>query len=79
MATLAKVFCRLHRHNGNLKATKRCQQLIQSARCSMVAGSAQHTLNVRRKIDETKKKAFLGGGEKRIEKQHKKVCVHGCS
>lgn len=35
-------------------------------------GSSQHTLSVKNKIDSTKEKALLGGGLKRIEKQHLK-------
>lgn len=35
--------------------------------------SAQHTLEVRRKIKVKKDQALLGGGLKRIDAQHKKV------
>lgn len=35
-------------------------------------GSSQHTLAVRKKIEETREKAKLGGGANRIEAQHKK-------
>lgn len=45
----------------------------QRAWCSVVAGSTEHTMHVRRRIESTKKAALLGGGVKRIEKQHKKV------
>jgi len=38
----------------------------------VAVGSSEHTLAVRKKIDETRKKALLGGGEKRIDAQHKK-------
>jgi len=34
--------------------------------------TAEHTLAVRKKIKETREKAMVGGGEKRIESQHKK-------
>ncbi|CAD5122595.1 DgyrCDS11007 [Dimorphilus gyrociliatus] len=34
--------------------------------------TAQHTLAVRKKIEELRKKALLGGGEKRIDAQHKR-------
>jgi len=37
------------------------------------AGSAEQTLAVRLKIQETRKKSLEGGGEKRIAAQHKKV------
>jgi hypothetical protein len=32
----------------------------------MAAGSSQHTLSVKNKIEKTKEKALLGGGQKRI-------------
>ena len=48
---------------------------IQQVECSsVVAGSTQHTLSVRKRIDKTREKNLLGGGQKRIEKQHAKVC-----
>ncbi|XP_063426673.1 propionyl-CoA carboxylase beta chain, mitochondrial-like [Mytilus trossulus] len=51
----------------------RCHASIQRAWYSMAAvGSSQHTLSVKNKIDSTKEKALLGGGLKRIEKQHLK-------
>lgn len=31
------------------------------------------TLNVKQRIEDTRQKALLGGGEKRIASQHKKV------
>ena len=43
--------------------------------CSVVAGSTQHTLSVKKRIDKTREAALLGGGQKRIDKQHKKVWV----
>lgn len=36
--------------------------------------STVHTLKVAEQIKERRKKALLGGGEKRIDAQHKKVC-----
>lgn len=42
-----------------------------SSNVSNLQGSS-HTLSVRRKIDETRKKALLGGGIQRIENQHRK-------
>lgn len=48
--------------------------IVKHARCSsVVAGSTQHTLSVKRRIDKTRESALLGGGQKRIEKQHQKV------
>ena len=35
--------------------------------------SAQHTLEVRRKIKVKREQALLGGGHKRIDSQHKRV------
>jgi hypothetical protein len=44
----------------------------------MAAGSSQHTLSVKNKIEKTKEKALLGGGQNRIDKQHQKVRqMHG--
>lgn len=37
--------------------------------------SSQLTLTVRRKIEETRKRALEAGGQKRIDKQHEKVRV----
>ena len=39
----------------------------------VAVGSSEHTLAVRQKIHETKIQALQGGGEKRIQSQHKKV------
>ena len=35
--------------------------------------TAAHTLTVKKNIEDTREKALLGGGQKRIDKQHKKV------
>lgn len=35
--------------------------------------SIYHTLNVKNQIEDKRKKAIVGGGDKRIEAQHKKV------
>ena len=35
--------------------------------------TAAHTLDVKKNIEKTREKAYLGGGQKRIDKQHKKV------
>ena len=40
-------------------------------RCSSVAG-AQQTLKVKQRIEATRAAALLGGGQKRIDSQHKK-------
>ena len=37
--------------------------------------TAEHTLAVRKKIDEIRDKALVGGGQKRIDAQHKKVDI----
>jgi hypothetical protein len=44
-----------------------------SQRWQTSADTSAHTLAVRQKISEKKQKALLGGGEKRIQTQHKKV------
>ena len=46
--------------------------LLAGARgCSSVAG-AQQTLRVKQRIEATRAAALLGGGQKRIDSQHKK-------
>ena len=35
--------------------------------------TAAHTLEVKEKIEKTRDQALLGGGQKRIDKQHQKV------
>ena len=45
----------------------------QSRCCAVVAGSTQHTLSVRKRIEKTREAALMGGGKKRIDKQHQKV------
>ena len=51
--------------------------IARHARCmSVVAGSTQHTMSVKKRIDRTRETALLGGGQKRIDKQHQKVHVY---
>ncbi|KAK3605575.1 hypothetical protein CHS0354_005880 [Potamilus streckersoni] len=45
---------------------------LQTRCCAVSAGSTEHTLKVRKRIEETRERALLGGGPKRIESQHKK-------
>ncbi|XP_046374559.1 propionyl-CoA carboxylase beta chain, mitochondrial-like [Haliotis cracherodii] len=40
--------------------------------CAVVAGSTEHTLGVKKRIETTRQRALLGGGQKRIDTQHKK-------
>ena len=40
--------------------------------------SSQLTLAVRKKIEETRQKALLGGGQQRIDNQHKKARNYSC-
>ena len=37
--------------------------------------SVYHTLNVKKEIEDRRKRAILGGGDKRIQAQHKKVYI----
>lgn len=60
--SLLKNFASLSRHHEPLQRAWYC----------MAAGSSQHTLSVKNKIEKTKEKALLGGGQKRIDKQHQK-------
>ncbi|KAL4219900.1 hypothetical protein ACF0H5_020312 [Mactra antiquata] len=47
--------------------------ILNSVRpCSVVAGSTQHALSVKNRIDKTREASLLGGGAKRIAKQHQK-------
>ena len=46
--------------------------LILKRYCSGVQG-AEHTLRVKKRIEEKRAQALLGGGQKRIDAQHKKV------
>lgn len=70
MASVGRFTARLLRNPAVLRAGRQWQQ---TALCSVVAGSAQHTLSVRKRIESMKKAALLGGGQKRIDKQHEKV------
>ncbi|XP_060606377.1 propionyl-CoA carboxylase beta chain, mitochondrial-like [Ruditapes philippinarum] len=58
-------------HKSRLLASSNV--ILKNARCcSVVAGSTQHTLSVKKRIDKTREASLLGGGEKRIAKQHQK-------
>ncbi|GFT96753.1 propionyl-CoA carboxylase beta chain, mitochondrial [Nephila pilipes] len=46
--------------------------LIDSLRTASASSGIVHTLNVKTQIEERRKRAILGGGDKRIEAQHKK-------
>ena len=71
MAALQR-FTRCFTHKNLLQLT--CNTLIKQSRCcAVVAGSTQHTLSVRKRIEKTREAALLGGGKKRIDKQHEKV------
>ena len=49
-----------------------CLDSIVIKRC-VSAGSSEHTLRVKQQIQDTRKKTLEGGGQKRIDAQHKKV------
>lgn len=53
--------------------SRQCRWFVDRAAYSVVAGSAQHTLSVRKKVDELREKSVQGGGARRVEQQHKKV------
>ena len=59
-----------------MKLSSRFSPQIWNLSCRLsstdVAAGALHTLKVRRRIEETAAKAQLGGGQKRIDSQHKK-------
>ena len=48
-------------------------QLLCNSGASRRWCSSEHTLAVKKMIDDTKEKALQSGGERRIAKQHKKV------
>ena len=71
MASLQR-FARCFTHKNLLQFTSNV--LIKQSRCcAVVAGSTQHTLSVRKRIEKTREAALQGGGKKRIAKQHEKV------
>ena len=52
--------------------------LLKNSSRALILGSSNRmvslkSVNIKKKIDETRKKASLGGGIDKIEKQHKKV------
>ncbi|XP_076436090.1 propionyl-CoA carboxylase beta chain, mitochondrial-like [Babylonia areolata] len=52
--------------------SKRIVPLCASQRFVHEVGSTEHTLRVKRRIDDGRKAALLGGGQRRIDAQHKK-------
>ncbi|XP_050389497.2 propionyl-CoA carboxylase beta chain, mitochondrial [Patella vulgata] len=57
----------------NFNKPIRCVQRTAPLRkYAVVAGTTEHTLAVRDRIADKRKRALLGGGQKRIEKQHQK-------
>ncbi|XP_064614857.1 propionyl-CoA carboxylase beta chain, mitochondrial-like [Liolophura sinensis] len=54
-------------------ATKQRLFIQQQVRwCAVAAGSTEHTLSVQKRIEKTRAAAVLGGGQRRIDNQHKK-------
>lgn len=70
MASVGRLAARLLRNSAFLRSGRQWQQ---TALNSVVAGSAQQTLSVRKRIEDMKNAALVGGGQKRIDKQHEKV------
>jgi len=57
--------------NGGISQVTKVRNGIQLARCCSTQG-AQQTLKVKQKIEEKREAALLGGGQKRLDAQHKK-------
>ena len=72
MASVGRLAARVLRNSAFLRSGRQWQQ---TALNSVVAGSAQQTLSVRKRIEDMKNAALVGGGQKRIAKQHEKVVV----
>ncbi|CAG5121796.1 unnamed protein product, partial [Candidula unifasciata] len=68
MATLIGCSRSICRYPG---VFQRCLAL-SGVRFKVIMASIEQTLDVKRRIDETRKQALLGGGLQRIETQHKK-------
>ncbi|ESO96016.1 hypothetical protein LOTGIDRAFT_116228 [Lottia gigantea] len=66
-------FSRFLLQNVNKQHFKTLQTRNTLARSyAAVAGSTEHTLEVKRRIEDKRERALLGGGQKRIAKQHQK-------
>ena len=58
------------------QTTGKLFNLVRSCNASVTVKrwqTSQHTLAVRKKIEDTRDRAYEAGGQKRIDKQHKKV------
>ena len=53
-------------------ATRQALPATWAAHYAAEAGSAQHALEVQQEIKDIRKLALMGGGQKRIDTQHKK-------
>ena len=53
-------------------ATRQVLPVTWAAHYAAEAGSAQHALEVQQEIKDIRKLALMGGGQKRIDTQHKK-------
>lgn len=52
------------------------KSLIRRGYCIGASASARQTLAVQQRIQEKKVDALLGGGQRRIDNQHKKVSLN---
>ena len=55
------------------RATNTLSNILRYSNSIRLASTSLNTIND--KIQQKKESAFLGGGEKRIKSQHKKVCL----
>ena len=68
----AKIFRYVYFHDKYDVLRYQYVRLLLQRACSGIQG-AQQTLRVRKRIEEKSSQALLGGGQKRIDAQHKKV------
>lgn len=72
MAALVRLCSRAFQQNA---VSRQTLPLSAMQWYSGAAGSMENTLDVKHRIDDTRKRALLGGGQRRIDAQHKKVDV----
>ena len=70
MAALSRISSRLFRQQS---VSRLIMPLSVTQWYCKVAGSMEQTLSVKHRIDNTRERAYLGGGQRRIDNQHKKV------
>lgn len=72
MAALVRLCSRVFKQNA---VSRQLLPLSAMQWYSGAAGSMENTLDVKHRIDDARKRALLGGGQRRIDAQHKKVHI----